>query len=223
MDELRRALYLIADEIRGMATLGMRFAENVYEAERAERMMELAAQVAALVDEQSAEEIHELFAADHWLRVSPAIGVDAAVFDTSGGILLLRRRDSWLWAMPGGLAEIGQTPAEAVLRELWEEAGLRGEVKRLLGIFDGPRWGSRAKVHLLQLVFLVECADLTPVPGIEMLEARFFGAAGLPEAMHPGHDARVPKCIELARGGETYFDPASSYGIELPMHQRPGH
>ncbi len=221
MSDLRQALYLIADEMRGMATIGRHFAGNVYEVERAHRMMELAAKVAALADEGTPEEVAAVFAAEPWHRASPAIGVDAAVFDAGGRILLVRRRDTEQWALPGGLAEIGQTPAEAVLRELWEEAGLRGRVTRLLGVFDGRLWGSRAKVHLVHFVFAVACDDPEPVPGSEMLDARFFPTDRLPEAMHRGHDLRVPKVIELWRGGETYFDPASSHDVDMPMHQRP--
>ena len=221
MTDLPQDLYLVADELRGMATIGRHFAGNVYEVERAHRIMELAAKVAALADEGTPEEVAAVFAAEPWHRASPAIGVDAAVFDAGGRVLLVRRRDNAHWAMPGGLAEIGQTPAEAVLRELWEEAGLRGRVTRLLGVFDGRLWGSRAKVHLVHFVFAVACDDPEPVPGSEMLDARFFPTDRLPEAMHPGHDRGVPKVIELWRSGETYFDPASSHDIDLPMHQRP--
>jgi 8-oxo-dGTP pyrophosphatase MutT (NUDIX family) len=220
MADIRQELYLIADEMRGMASLSRRFAESVYERERADRMMELAVNIAALADERPRDDIREMFDDESWQRFSPVIGVDAAVFDANGEMLLVQRKDSGLWAMPGGIAEIGQTPAEAVLRELWEEAGLRGRVIRLLGVFDGRLWSSRATVHLLHPVFLVECRDLAPIPGIEMLDARFFPPDRLPE-LHPGHDLRVPKVFELAQGSETFFDPADSYSSDLAMHQRP--
>ena len=42
MGDVRQELYLIADELRGMATLGKHFAHNVYEVERAHRIVELA-------------------------------------------------------------------------------------------------------------------------------------------------------------------------------------
>lgn len=221
MSDLRQELYLIADEIRGMATLGKHFAANVYEAERAERMMELAIRVAALADEEPLEEVRTIFDAEPWFRASPALGVEAAVFNTEGAILLIQRKDNSRWAMPGGIAEIGQTPAEAVLRELWEEAGLRGQVTRLLGLFDGRFWGPPSKVHLVRLVFLVGCADPTPTPGIETLDARFFMPDQLPQAMQDGHDIRVPKVFQLWRDAETFFDPAASYQVSMPMHQRP--
>ncbi len=221
MHDLKQALYLIADELRGMASLGSYFAGNVYEVERAHRMMELAAKVAALVDEETPEGVRTLFDAEPWLRFSPAVGVDAAVVNGSGEILLVQRKDNEHWAMPGGVAEIGETPAEAVLRELWEEAGLRGRVLRLLGLFDGRHWGSRSKVHILNLVFSVECVDPIPVPGIEMLDARFFTADQLPQPLHHGHDVRLSKCLQLLDSGTTFFDPASSDQTDMPMYQRP--
>ena len=219
---MRQELYLIADEMRGMATLGREFAGNVYEVERAHRMMELAAKVAALADEGTLAEVRAVFDAEPWRRISPAIGVEAVVFNARGDMLLVQRKDNAHWAIPGGIAEIGQAPAEAALRELWEEAGLRGEVRRLLGVFDGRYWGSQSKVHIIHFVFLVECAEHATVPGVEMLDARFFAADTLPAAMHQGHSERLPKCLALARTGETYFDPAASDDCAMPMHQRPG-
>lgn len=60
--DLRQELYLIADEMRGMATLGDHFAQNPYEQERAARIMQLAAQVASLAeDEYTPDEVEVLF------------------------------------------------------------------------------------------------------------------------------------------------------------------
>jgi len=221
--DARQELYLIADELRGVATLGKRYASTLYEAERADQVMLLAARLASLADGTPLEPIAASFDDEGWLRVSPAIGTEALVFNERGEILLLRRRDNHHWCMPGGIAEIGQSIAEGALRELWEEAGLRGEVVRLVGVFDAPRWGSRSKVHLMAHVFLVHCTDLNAVPGVEMLEAGFFSPDALPQPMQPGHDRRLLVCLEMMRSGQTYADPASTYGLDLPMHQRPGH
>jgi 8-oxo-dGTP pyrophosphatase MutT (NUDIX family) len=219
MSDLQQMLYLIADEMRGMATIGNHFAHNVYEIERAHRIMELAAQIASLADEQPHEVVKAIFEAEPWLRISPALGVEAAVFNPQGEILLIQRRDDEHWCMPGGVAEIGQTPAEAVLRELWEEAGMRGTVKRLLGVFDGRLWGSRSKVHSLVMVFQVECSHMIPKPGMEAIDARYFSHENLPTTLHGGHTMRVPKCFELL-DAEPYFDPAHSYNVDMPMYQR---
>ncbi len=221
MDDLQQTLFLMADEMRGMASIGKHFAANVYETERAERIMELAEKVAALADRgHSASDFKAIFDQATFTHISPANGVDAAVFNSAGEILLIQRRDNARWAMPGGLSEIGMTLAETAVKELWEEAGLRGSVIRLLGIFDGPRWGSEAPIHLFHPVFHVACLDLTPIPGIECLDAAFFAREHLPSPLHAGHDRRVPFIFDLLSNGETYFDPASAASMVLSDHQR---
>ena len=220
--DLRQELYLIADELRGIASQARYYAANAYEAERAEQALKLAARIAALADAAPLPMLTALFE-DDWMHVSPRIAVNALVRNPAGEVLLLQRQDNGLWCLPGGVAEIGETPAEAALRELWEEAGLRGEVLRLLGVFDGRLWGSRSRTHVLALVFLVECADLVAVPGSEMVAARFYASDGLPEQMSGGAARWVPVCLELAQNGGSYVDPAASYDLDLPMHQRPDH
>lgn len=220
MANVKQTLYFIADEMRGLASLQKHFANNVYDHERAEQLMKLAARLAAVAGKEPLEDVEDVFLAEPWLRFSPAIGVDAAVFDEEDRILLIQRADTHRWALPGGLAEIGQPLPDAALRELWEEAGLRGEVKRVLGIFDGVRWLTQARVHLVHVVFQVDCEDLVPDPGIEVLQARYFSADDLPTDMHPGHELRVPSCFTL-RTSDTYFDPADSSGTDFSSLQRP--
>lgn len=218
----RQQLLLIADELRSIANNGRYYATNSYEHERAEQTLKLAARLTALVDDEPLPQLTALFE-DQWLHVSPVLGVNAYVQNAAGEVLLLKRRDNGTWCLPGGVSEIGETPSAGCLRELWEEGGLRGEVVRLVGAFDGRHWGSQARMHLLALVFQVACADLTPEPGSEMTDARFFPLDALPAEMSPSHARYVPLCGELVVSGGSYIDPASSYDMDMPMHQRPGH
>lgn len=219
--ELQQALYLIADQMRGMATIGKHFAGNIYETERAHHIMALAVEIVALADDDlTPDEVRAVFDTDSLEHVSPVIGIDAAVFNPAGEILLIQRRDNAHWAMPGGLSEIGDTFAQTAVKELWEEAGMRGHVQRLLGVFDARFWGSRFKGHLINMVFEVVCDDLTPSPGLECLDAGYFAQDALPSPLHPGHDTRIPE-VFTRRGCDAYFDPADSRGQSMPMFQRP--
>ncbi|MBI5957341.1 MAG: NUDIX domain-containing protein [Chloroflexi bacterium] len=220
MDDLKQALYLIVDEMRGMAMVQKLFSQNIYEQERADHMVSLAAKLAALAENASPADLQETFSQEPWNRASPIVGVDAAVFNHAREILLIQRRDNEHWAMPGGHSEIGHTIAETALRELWEEAGLQGRVVRLLGVFDGRLLGTQSRFHLIHPVFLVECDSLTPAPGTEAIDARFFARDHLPTPLHHGHEGRIHACFE-ALDGETFFDPVDVSTFELPMHQRP--
>ncbi|MGE5378358.1 MAG: NUDIX domain-containing protein [Bacteroidota bacterium] len=64
------------------------------------------------------------------------LGSSAAIFDADGRILLTKRSDNGQWCLPGGAVDPGETVAEAVEREVWEETGLRVRVKRLVGIYS---------------------------------------------------------------------------------------
>lgn len=66
-------------------------------------------------------------------------GGSAVVIDDQGRVLLHRRRDSGLWALPGGVINLGETIAEAAAREVHEETGVTVEITGLVGIYSDPR------------------------------------------------------------------------------------
>lgn len=66
--------------------------------------------------------------------------VSAHIFDAEGRLLLVRQRDSDSWSTPGGLVEPAERPADAVVREAWEETGLMVTAERIVGVYGGPEF-----------------------------------------------------------------------------------
>jgi 8-oxo-dGTP pyrophosphatase MutT (NUDIX family) len=66
--------------------------------------------------------------------------VSAVVLDEEERVLLHRRTDSDLWALPGGGIEVGESVIEALVREVKEETGLDVVVDTLVGIYSDPRY-----------------------------------------------------------------------------------
>jgi 8-oxo-dGTP pyrophosphatase MutT (NUDIX family) len=64
--------------------------------------------------------------------------VTGIVYDNRDRILLVRHTDGDVWSAPGGSVEPNETPADAVVREVWEETGLYTTPIRLLGVYGGP-------------------------------------------------------------------------------------
>ena len=197
--------YSIADQLRAIANLGLRYAENHYDKERYERVLSASARLVATLERRTLDEVMAEYEGN-LNHVGPIAAADAAV-SRDGRLLLIKREDNGLWAMPGGLADVGETLAEAAQRELREETNVRGRAITLLGIFDSRLCHSRTKSHVYHTIFLVDPGDSVPVAGPETTDVGFFSEDDLPD-LSPGHHIRVPITFKLISGKlrAPYFD-----------------
>ncbi len=210
-------IYLIADELRSISDLGLHYSENDYDRERYTRTLSLSARLIAAMEKRTPDDVLKEYEG-RLPHATPYVAADAAVF-RDGCILLIRREDNGLWAMPGGVTDVGETWAQSAERELHEEAGVEGAATQLLGVFDSRLWGSRAKYHVYSSVWLVEVSDdQTPVAGPETTGVGFFEEDDLPD-LSPGHIRRIPMAFRLTRGDVPvpYFDPTGS--ASSPAHR----
>lgn len=198
---LDQQLRLWADELHTIANEGLRWSgQDTYQRRRYERIRRLAAAVYAAqagVPESLVVQAYE----DDAEHVSPEIGGDAAIFNWRGEILLIQRRDDRLWAMPGGLLEVGETPAEGVCREAWEETGIAVRPQLLVGAYDSRRVGSQTRRHMIQFVFLCQPLEVESQAIVteETLDARWFAEDGLPP-LSPGHGPRIADAFRAWEG-----------------------
>jgi 8-oxo-dGTP pyrophosphatase MutT (NUDIX family) len=211
---MNKELYQIADELRAIANGGLRWSENGYDRERYEHILKASARLVAALENGSEDEIYQQYTGN-LAHFSPVMCVEAAVF-CEGKVLLIQRSDDRTWAIPGGLLEVGESPAQGAERELWEEAGIHGKAVRLLALYDSRFWPARSRMQLCTAQFLIQ-ADGSP--GLhasienttsslaETLDVGFFAEDELPE-LHIGHDRRVPMAFQLFRAESSapYFD-----------------
>lgn len=119
-----------------------------------------------------------------------------ALVRTPAGLLLVRRAvepSRGMWGLPGGFVEADESPEEAVVRELAEETGLRGRVRRLVGASSQfSRFYGR---QVVILGYEVE-ADGSPRPGDDALEVAFFPPERLPPLAFPAHRELVRAFLE---------------------------
>jgi 8-oxo-dGTP diphosphatase len=111
-------------------------------------------------------------------------GATALIRDPRGLVLLVRRMDSGLWSLPGGLLELGESLAGTVIRETEEETGLRVEPARIRGVFGGHRVVFPNGDILYPIATWFECDPRPGSPrpdGREISETSFFDTSDLPE------------------------------------------
>lgn len=65
--------------------------------------------------------------------------VNVVVENDEGGILMIRRTDNGNWALPGGAIDLGESVAQAAIRETKEETGIDCEITGLIGIYSDPK------------------------------------------------------------------------------------
>lgn len=132
-DSVDEEFLALLDELRIMAKVGLRYADDPYDEERYERMLELVSEWYWKSIDLPPEEVRDRFAAEVGY-VTPKVSADAAVFD-DGRILLQRRTDDGTWCLPGGYTEPNESPRETAVRETREETGLAVEPVELVDIY----------------------------------------------------------------------------------------
>jgi ADP-ribose pyrophosphatase YjhB (NUDIX family) len=192
----------IADELRAIAVNGLHWTQDDYDRARYDRTLSLAAELLSLADTRDAGKIERVFRGDLAVR-TPLVGVDAAIFNSDGKILLVQRADTQTWCMPGGMADVGESPAQVAEREVWEETGLYVEARRLVGVFDSRvtfGWPT-SPVHLYHVCFICERVGGALTLTNETIAYGFFSegeAASL--SLHRGHAFRIPFAFRVYRG-----------------------
>lgn len=139
--------------------------------------------------------------------------VSVHVFDETDRLLLVQQREGGVWSTPGGLIEPDEQPADAAVREAWEETGLLVHPERLLGVYGGPacvvRYPNGDEVQYV--IVAVGCSVLggTPTPDMEeTVGLRYWyerEAARLPLA--PWLRAHL-SLVFAARHGAAFAAPA---------------
>lgn len=147
--------------------------------------------------------------------------VSVLSFDERERVVLVRHAEFDLWTTPGGAVEPQEVPADAAVREMWEETGLHVELLRVIGVYGGPEFTTRYRngdaVSFMMTVFLARRIGGALRPdGEETLEVRSFAKTEIADLAMQAWAPRVvlQAFAEHERGGDPprsgpYFDPPS--------------
>jgi ADP-ribose pyrophosphatase YjhB (NUDIX family) len=139
--------------------------------------------------------------------------VSVLIFDERTRVLLVRHAEGNDWTTPGGMIEPYETPADAAVRETWEETGLHVALTRIVGVFGGAicsgAYANGDRVSWVSTVFAAKRMTGTPRPDAdETLEVRYFGRSELSSIRCKPH-ARLFAETGYANPPSTYFQAAT--------------
>jgi ADP-ribose pyrophosphatase YjhB (NUDIX family) len=166
--------------LQAIAQDGLTYSRDDYDLERYEKLREIAAEIMAAHSTGELEDARSLLELETG-PATPKVDVRAAAFDGER-VLLVREREDGGWSLPGGWADVGETPAEAAVREVYEESGYRVRAVRLISAYDRDRHEHPPiPYHVYKLVFLCETLDETPTRAVDAEGVGFFGEHELPD------------------------------------------
>ncbi len=171
---------VLARELRAIAQTGLTFTQDRFDRQRYERLRELAATIVARGTGAELEPLVDLFKI-HSGYATPKVDVRGAAFD-EGRILLVREISDGGWTMPGGWADVNQSAAECVVREVAEESGFIARATKLAAVYDYRLAGhpQRQLDSIYKFFFLCEITGGTATPSEETSEVAWFALDALP-------------------------------------------
>ncbi|GAC1370372.1 MAG: NUDIX hydrolase [Aquirhabdus sp.] len=191
---MTKSIIHLLEEIRAIAQLGLNYSRDPYDRERYERLLALASHQYADITHENAEVIITRFRQELGY-ITPKVGVSAAIFNSKGEILLVKRTDDFTWCLPCGWAEVGETPQESLAREVLEETGLTVEVGDLIRIgsrMPGDFGAPHTSYHLLFHAIVVS-GSLKD--SFETSNVNFYSASEV-RRWHLDHEIEVQSAIQ---------------------------
>jgi ADP-ribose pyrophosphatase YjhB (NUDIX family) len=202
----------IAKRLQSIAQAGIFYSEDKpFDRERYQEISDISVQLLAQLTDEPIEKIGALFTQERDGYQTPKVDVRAVVFNETGEILMVKEKVDGCWSLPGGWADVGFTPAEVAVKEVWEETGLRVKTVRLLAIMDKRNHPHPPEGWYVYKIF-ISCEKIGGEIALDTTETsdiQYFKRDNLPPLSEPRN---VKTQIELMfdyrdnPAKEVYFD-----------------
>jgi ADP-ribose pyrophosphatase YjhB (NUDIX family) len=169
-----------ARRLQALAQNGLTYTESAYDIDRYQQICTIASEMMAAYSGSDPAYVQELFAKEKGYA-TPKVDARGAIF-REGEVLLVLEHEDQRWTLPGGWIDVGESPGEAVVREVYEESGYETRVIKLAMLHDRNKHPHPPSVfHTYKLFFLCELVGGTAKPSYETDAVEFFPVDALPE------------------------------------------
>ena len=167
--------------LQAIAQNGITFAKDAYDLERYQDLRRIVAEMLAEGAGQDQTFILELLQKDTGY-CTPKVDVRGVVF-RDDKMLLVRERSDGKWTLPGGWADICASPAENVVREVYEESGFVTHATKILAVLDRSKHPHEPPFpfHVYKIFLLCELKGGEAAISNETDSVGFFGENEIPE------------------------------------------
>jgi ADP-ribose pyrophosphatase YjhB (NUDIX family) len=167
--------------LQAIAQNGLTFAQDSYDIERYRAIRQIAAEMLAEGSGLEHTAILGLLEKETGYA-TPKADVRGVVFRESK-LLLVREKSDGKWTLPGGWADVGESPAENVVREIHEESGFVTRASKILAVYDRSKHPHEPPFafHVYKIFVLCSIIGGKETPSSETDSVGFFGETEMPE------------------------------------------
>ena len=196
-----------SQQIQAIAQNGLTYAKDKFDIERYKKLQDLAAEIISTHTDHSIKEVQDYITKETGYA-TPKIDVRGVVLQGKK-LLLVKEKIDNLWTLPGGWADIHETPSENIEREVREESGYVVKANRLLALYDRNKHGHEPAYpyYVYKIFFLCELVGGKPQAGIETSGVGFYNLNNLPElSVSRVTHKQIQRMMELIQNNQIDFD-----------------
>jgi ADP-ribose pyrophosphatase YjhB (NUDIX family) len=195
-----------ARRVQAIAQAGLHYAENEFDRQRYQELRDLSVELSAAATDMDMGKIRDLFTNETGFQ-TPKVDVRSVVIKDNK-ILLARERSDGGFSLPGGFADVNNSPSETAVKEVREETGLEVRTSRLLAVIDTDRHSfPPLEYHYYKLVFLCDLIGGKLCDSNETTEAGFFDFDNLPQLSEKRNTGQLFDLIRRQLNSSlTYYD-----------------
>ena len=196
-------LYQFIIKVAAISKIGLLFSKDPYAIENYNELQNLSKE---LIEDLGKFKIDgpNYFSRD--IYPTPNVSVRALIFNDRKQLLLVKEASLGTWSLPGGWCDLFETPSEAIIKEVIQEAGIHIKVDRLLGISDRIKYKTNKKWSEYAVMFLATIIEDTKVFGHEVSQVGFFDINSLPELSFKSNQEEIKRAIAAIEDNTSYFD-----------------
>lgn len=197
-----------ATKLQSIAQAGLEYSKDKYDIERFNEIRNISAEIISEYTDLSMGKVKDLFCNEKGYQ-TPKVDVRAAIFKDEK-ILLVKESLDGSWSLPGGWADIGLSVKENIIKESFEEAGVKVEPERIIAIQDRDKNNKPIGPYSVYKIFvLCKLIEGEFKENIETEESGYFKLEELPRLSEERNNKeQIELCFKAKNdpNQETYFD-----------------
>lgn len=197
-----------ATRLQSIAQAGLEYSKDKYDIERFDEIRNISAEIISEYTDLSMSKVKDLFCNERGYQ-TPKVDVRAAIFKDEK-ILLVKESLDGTWSLPGGWADIGLSVKENVIKESFEEAGVKVEPERIIAIQDRNKNNKPISPYSIYKIFvLCKLIEGEFKENIETEESGYFKLEELPKLSEGRNNKeQIELCFKAKNNSnqEAYFD-----------------